>query len=65
MLGVETVGQCHVHVEHLDADDLEAAVLEPADDASGEPSLDRVGLQQDQGSLRHAVGLLVGVIRAP
>jgi hypothetical protein len=43
-------------VPHLEAGDLQALLLEAAEDFADESALDAVGLQEDEGSFEHGEG---------
>ncbi len=51
--GVVPLGQLAVDLHELEADDLEAALLEAGEDPARQESLDAVGLDQDEGSFVH------------
>ena len=55
---VVLLGQGAVDVHELEADELEAALLEPREHATDELALDAVGLDEEQGALeiRHGLG---------
>src|SRR5204863_6923528 len=42
---------------HLEADDLEALLLEAADDLAGETALDTVGFEEDERAFEHGLRL--------
>ena len=65
MHGVVLLGQRAVDVDQLQADDLEAPLLEPGDDPAHELALDAVGLDEEEGALefRHgSLGLASGAM---
>ncbi len=66
VLGVVATGEVLVDVELAQGDDPQALALEARQDLTGEPALERVGLDQDQGSgaLGHDGGRLSSAGRA-
>src|SRR5207247_1321772 len=57
---VVPLGEVAVHADELEADDLEPALLEPADDPAGQEALDTVGLDEDEGAVGHEINLRSG-----
>ena len=53
MVTVVGLGEVHVDMDHLHTHELEAAALEAVDDLAHDAALDRVRLEEHEGSLEH------------
>ncbi len=51
--GVVLLGELARYPDELEADDLEAALFVPGEDAADEQALDAVGLDEDEGAFGH------------